>query len=412
MKKLLTLVACFPTLVASQSAAPRALQEYRLDAGHSIVEFSIGFAFSRVKGRFVQTHGTILYDPLDPANSSVTVIIETPSIDTGWPHRDEHLRTSDFFDVDKYPRITFSSTRLRHNGNAWIADGSLTMHGVTKGVSIPFRLLRPPVRSSESHWMILNAEAGLRLARKDFGITGGDTHNSWFNQARAATMADSVDINLEIEGYLSDAESQRQAPIVAALERIKATGVEAEIARIEGLKKGKSAQEWNNYFAGADYRVRALIAAGQTADALKLAAALPAIFPDNASALAVYAYTLGASGDARSAAAQYAKSKQVFKPTPPDPTVKFKQVDDNWYYLDQLVRTSLEWGRVGPAIALGRHVVELYPDNADAYATLGYALALAGDFRGAIARYDKAVQIDPNNTRGIEFKRRVTSAAP
>src|SRR2546423_3760510 len=115
----------------SQAPAVTSLQEYRVDAGHSIIEFSIGFAFSRVKGRFTQTHGTILYDPVDPANSSVTVVLETPSLDTGWPHRDEHLKTSDFFDVERYPTITFQSTRLRRSRNEWVADGQLTMHGVT-----------------------------------------------------------------------------------------------------------------------------------------------------------------------------------------------------------------------------------------------------------------------------------------
>jgi polyisoprenoid-binding protein YceI/Flp pilus assembly protein TadD len=409
MKKLLTLAALVPALAASQPAKPRALQVYRLDAGHSIVEFSIGFAFSRIKGRFVQSHGTILYDPVDPSNSSVTVIIETPSIDTGWPHRDEHLRTSDFFDVEKYPTITFSSTRLRRSGDAWIADGSLTMHGVTRSVSIPFHLLRSPTRSPESHWMILNTAGGMRLARKDFGITGGDTYNSWFDKARAATMADSVEINLEVEGYLSDAESQRVPSIVAALERMKTNGVQAEIARLQGLSKGKSAQEWNNYFTGADYRVRALIGAGQTADALKFASALPELFPGNANALAVYGYALGVSGNMKAAAEQYAKSRQIFKPTPPDDTVKFKQVDNNWYYMDQLVRTSLEWGRIAPAVPLGRHITELYPDNAEAYATYGWALAMSGDFKNALIQYEKALKIDPNNTCAIALKRRIAN---
>ena len=70
------------------------LQEYAIDAGHSIVEFSTGFAFSRVKGRFTQVHGTILYDPADPSRSSVTVILEANSLDTGWPHRDEHRKST------------------------------------------------------------------------------------------------------------------------------------------------------------------------------------------------------------------------------------------------------------------------------------------------------------------------------
>ena len=100
----LTFVICAASVVAgqaprAQSSAPPALREYTVDFGHSIVEFSIGFAFSRVKGRFTNAKGTILYDDANPANSSVTMVIEAKSIDTGWPHRDEHLRTDDFFDV-------------------------------------------------------------------------------------------------------------------------------------------------------------------------------------------------------------------------------------------------------------------------------------------------------------------------
>src|SRR5262245_32601439 len=111
-----------------------ALQEYTIDAGHSIAAFSVGFAFTHVNGRLTETHGTILYDPAAPERSSVTVVIDAKSLDTGWPHRDEHLRTDDFFDVDHFPTITFQSTRLTRSGETWVASGPLTMHGVTKEI--------------------------------------------------------------------------------------------------------------------------------------------------------------------------------------------------------------------------------------------------------------------------------------
>jgi len=175
----------------AKSSAPHTLREYTVDFGHSIVEFSIGFAFSRVKGRFTSAKGTILYDDANPANSSVTMVIDAKSIDTGWPHRDEHLRTDDFFDVDKYPTIVFQSDRLAQTTEGWVANGQLTMHGVTRSVAIPFHFPRLPSRSPESGWMVLNADAALRLKRTDFAILGGSTHNAWFDKARAATMADS-----------------------------------------------------------------------------------------------------------------------------------------------------------------------------------------------------------------------------
>src|SRR5262245_35719146 len=100
--------ALFSAEVAAQQPAialppMKSPREYTVDFGHSIVEFSIGFAFNRVKGRFTAAKGAILYDEQNVANSSVTMVIESKSIDTGWPHRDEHLRTDDFFDVEKYP---------------------------------------------------------------------------------------------------------------------------------------------------------------------------------------------------------------------------------------------------------------------------------------------------------------------
>src|SRR6476620_1688693 len=112
-----------PFLIAAflQAAAPAPLV-FNVDAGHTIVEFSIGFALGRIKGRFPQSHGTIVYDTGHVDRSSVSVVIESKSIDTGWPHRDEHLRTSDFFDVAKYPSIVFQSRRLRQSRDGWIAE--------------------------------------------------------------------------------------------------------------------------------------------------------------------------------------------------------------------------------------------------------------------------------------------------
>src|SRR5262249_21977126 len=156
-----------------------------------------------------------------PAESSVSMVLESKSIDTGWPHRDEHLRTSDFFDVDKFPTIVFQSERLVPSGSGWIAQGKLTMHGVTKDVAIPFKLLQPPTRNPLSNWLIMNLTGELRLARADFGILGGSTYNSWFSKARAATMADSVDISLELEAYSADAVSQRSQGVQDVLQRIQ-----------------------------------------------------------------------------------------------------------------------------------------------------------------------------------------------
>jgi polyisoprenoid-binding protein YceI len=286
------------------------VREYTVDFGHSIVEFSIGFAFSRVKGRFTNAKGTILNDEAWPASSSVTMVIDTKSIDTGWPHRDEHLRTSDFFDVDKYPTIVFQSERLVPNGDGWIARGKLSMHGVTKDVAIPFRLTQPPTRSPESRWMVINAAGALRLARADFGILGGSTYNSWFNRVRAATMADSVDISLEIEGYSADAASQRVPAVEDMLQRIHATGVRAQIDRLREARKTRPPAQLEGLVNGVDMVTRALIASKQVTDAVTLAHAGTEMFPEATRMSGVYALALSISGDTRGAGRPKARKKQ------------------------------------------------------------------------------------------------------
>jgi polyisoprenoid-binding protein YceI len=381
------------------------LQEYAVDAGHSIIEFSIGFAFSRVKGRFTNAKGTILYDPAQPANSSVTIVIEAKSIDTGWPHRDEHLRTTDFFDVARYPSIVFQSQRLRQSGSGWIAEGSLTMHGVTRQVSLPVRLVRPPTRSAESNWMILNVDGGLRLARADFGILGGSAFNSWFNKARAATMSDSVDINLEIEAWSADATSQRSQGIQAALERIRTVGVDAQLNRLLDLKKQKSPAELDNYIFGGEVLVSVLIATQRVEDAVQLSRAMTEIWPVSAGVRAVHGFALTVSGDPRTAAAQFAKAKEVFTPPVADPNEKFPQVDDNWYYLDQIARTAVELGYTSAAVPLAKTIAELYPTTARAHTTYGITLAARGDSTGAAAAYARAIAVDPNETGALEWRR-------
>jgi polyisoprenoid-binding protein YceI len=397
-------------LLLPAPAPAQQLQEYAVDAGHSIVEFSVGFAFSRVKGRFTHSKGTILYDSIRPERSSVTLVIESKTIDTGWPHRDEHLRTSDFFDVEKYPTIVFQSEQLTKAGNGWIADGTLTMHGVSKRIKVPFRLTQPPSRSPESNWMLLNAEGAMRLARADFGIFGGSNFNSWFDKARAATMSDSVDISFEIEGWNADAQSQRVAPVEQALERIKTTGVNSQIERLRARQKADP-KNFHRTLVGSDLVMRGLIATGQTNDAVVLSRAMTELYPTAPRAWIAHGLALAIAGDARGAAKQYAKAEEVFRPAIVDPNEKFPQIDEDWYYLDQLVRTLLEWNRPGVAVPIARSIARMYASFPRAQTTLGVALAASGDEKGAAAAYAKALALDPLEPRTLEWRQRLARAA-
>lgn len=400
--RLLAAAVLVPALLPAQS--PSSIKEFTIDAGHSIVEFAIPFAFNRVKGRFSDTKGTILYNAANPSLSSITVVIASKTIDTGWAHRDEHLKTSDFFDVEKFPTIAFQSDRMVKTQTGWRAEGRLTMHGVTKAISIPFRLLQQPSRDPQSGWLMLNTQGSLRLARADFGIFGGSTYNSWFDKGRAATMGDSVDINLEIEGYSTDAQSQRTPGIVAALERIRAGGIQAQINRIDSIQRAvpNAAAGLVN---GGDMVTRALIANGKAQDAVTLSKALAEKFPQEARAHVVYGVALADAGDNRAAAREFDKAKEVFKPIPADPNEKFPQVDETWYYMDQLARTLLEWNKPGIAAAVSRAVADMYPQFARAHTMVGVALAATGDKRGASEEYAHALALDPTETRALEYQR-------
>jgi len=257
--------------------------------------------------------------------------------------------------------------------------------------------------------MILNVVGALRVARTDFGITGGSTYNSWFDKARAATMADSVDVSLEIEGWSADARSQRPAPIEAALERIKSGGVQALIDR---LKRARASDPTNfpRSLTGTDLVVRALIATGRVDDAVALSRAMTEVYPTAPRAWIAHGVALAVSGDSRGAAQQYTKAKEVFRPPVVDPNEKFPQDDDNWYYLDQLVRTLLEWGKPAVAVPVARTVAELYPTTARAHTTLGVALAASGDVNEASAAYAKALEVDPRETRALEHRRRLAAS--
>ena len=392
---------------AKCSPANSSLREYSVDYGHSIVEFSIKFAFSRVKGRFTAGTGTILYDSASPASSSITMILQSKSLDTGWPHRDEHLRTSDFFDTDKFPTIEFRSRRLTQTSRGWTMEGDLTMHGVTKRVTIPFSVTQPPVWSPESRWTVMNLSGGVRIARADFGITGGSTFNSWFDKARAASMGDSIDVNIELEAYSPDARSQRSPTVEAWLKRAKTNGVESQITRFRDLKKTKTPAEFEAYIRGADFVIRAMIGDCRIPDAMKFSKAISELYPQSHAVSMVNGLVLAIAGDNRGAAAEYERAKQVFRAPVRDPNEKFPQLDPDWWYLDQLTHNSLEWGYTDEALAFARVLAETYSGFARAHTTYGQILALSHRFKDAAAEYDKALQLDPQETHALEWSRRL-----
>jgi polyisoprenoid-binding protein YceI len=114
-----------------------AASTWNIDPVHSAIHFSVRhMVVAKTRGRFSKWAGQISFDPRNPAGSSVQVTIEPASIDTGDAQRDGHLRSADFFDVEKFPQATFKSTRVEGNGgDQYRITGDLSIRGVTRPVS-------------------------------------------------------------------------------------------------------------------------------------------------------------------------------------------------------------------------------------------------------------------------------------
>jgi polyisoprenoid-binding protein YceI len=166
--------------------------KYTTDAAHSNVGFSMPIlgGLSSVKGKFTDFTVEIVYDDKDVTKSTVNAVIKAASIDTGIERRDAHLRNADFFDVEKFPEITFQSSRIERKGNDFIAHGTFTMHGVAKEIALPFTIngIRKDEKTGKT---TLGATARTTLNRRDFGINFSRPDNPAF-------LGDMVEIELNI----------------------------------------------------------------------------------------------------------------------------------------------------------------------------------------------------------------------
>jgi polyisoprenoid-binding protein YceI len=165
MNRKLFAVAALATL----AALPLRAETYSIDPGHSEVGFSVRHMVTNVRGRFNDFSGTINMDPKNLPKSSVEFRVKTTSIDTAVPDRDKHLRSADFFDAEKYPEITFKSDSIAPAGkDKYNVTGTLTMHGVSKKVTLPVSFLG----QAKDPWGGTRAgfETATTLNRKDYGI--------------------------------------------------------------------------------------------------------------------------------------------------------------------------------------------------------------------------------------------------
>lgn len=176
----------------SQSAKPT---EWQIDPAHSAAHFSVRhLMISNVRGEFSKLSGKVILDPADLTRSSVEVSLETASINTREPQRDEHLRSADFFHVANHPTMTFRSKRIEAAGpEHFKLTGDLTIRGVTKEVTFDVEGPTPPQKDP---WG--NVRAGVtattKINRKDFGLV----YNALI-EGGGVMVGDEVKITIEAE---------------------------------------------------------------------------------------------------------------------------------------------------------------------------------------------------------------------
>ncbi len=185
-------------LAAGTAAAGAQTADWKVDASHSEADFSIKhMAVSTVHGSFRAISGVVHLDPADMKKSSVDASIDVSSVDTGVAARDNHLKSPDFFDVAKFPAMTFKSTSVTRSGAGYEVKGDLTLHGVTKPVVLN---MEPPTKevTDQRGKVHRGFSATTTINRKDFGLVWGGTLTTG-----EAVLGDDVKITLDVDAVRS-----------------------------------------------------------------------------------------------------------------------------------------------------------------------------------------------------------------
>ena len=165
-----------------------AADTYKIDSVHSEVGFRIRHLVSKTSGRFAKFEGTIVVDSQDISKSSVDVTIAAASIGTDSEGRDKHLKGPDFFDVDKFPSVTFKSTAVKEVAKGKLeVTGTFTLHGVAKTIVIPVSNngTAPGMKPGS---VVAGFEGAVKINRSDYGI-----------KTYLGAVGDEVEITLNVE---------------------------------------------------------------------------------------------------------------------------------------------------------------------------------------------------------------------
>jgi polyisoprenoid-binding protein YceI len=167
---------------------------YQIDPQHSAAQFKVRhMMISNVKGEFDKLSGSVEFDPTNAALCRVDAVIDVASISTREPDRDNHLKSPDFFDVAKFPQITFQSQSTTAHGDGYKVTGDLTIHGVTKPVTLEVESVTAEIKDG---WGFIRRglTASTHIDRRDYGLV--------FNMpldGGGVVVGDKVEITIDVE---------------------------------------------------------------------------------------------------------------------------------------------------------------------------------------------------------------------
>ena len=188
-------------------AVPALAVELQVDPAHSTAAFAIKHMMvSTVHGSFGKVTGTLNHDPKDPTKSSANIQIDPASLDTRVEKRDAHLKSADFFDVQKCPDMSFKSTKVEKAGEKkYKVTGDLTMHCATKPVTLDVEGLNGPVKGPQGANLYAATATG-KLSRKDFGLLWNKSL-----ETGGVTVGDDVQLTVDLELTDSPPAARKEA---------------------------------------------------------------------------------------------------------------------------------------------------------------------------------------------------------
>ncbi|MGO9241749.1 MAG: YceI family protein [Terriglobales bacterium] len=181
-------------LLLSALALPALAAEYSIEPAHSAAQFSVRHLMvSNVKGEFKKLSGKVVYDEANPAATVVEATLDVSTINTGEPARDKHLKSADFFDLDKYPTMSFVSTSARQTSQGIDVSGNLTIHGVTKAVVLHVSDISKEIKDPMG-LLRRGATATTVVNRHDFGMVWNKNLDGG-----GVVVGEEVNITIDIE---------------------------------------------------------------------------------------------------------------------------------------------------------------------------------------------------------------------